>query len=200
MDDVLILAIQVSYPESKTAANRKELGASGVPTIPAKTQEKMDAARRAASQPAGTPSQSVTGSQRPGDRHLVQQDTVMQSSSYPSAPWQQPDPNQRHQGAYSGQTTTFAYATPTNPQNRPSPAINLNVNMNTATYSQNAPQRHMSPQQSNLLPSIEDRYQTPAPAYEEEDGKPGQPSTTGSHGFSQNYPTAGPGSRHDRRQ
>lgn len=130
-------------------------------------------------------------------RHLTQQDTTMQSGSYSSTLYQS-DSLQRQQGAYSGQPA-FSYANTTTAPTRPTPAINLNVNMNTATYSQNIPQRHQSPQQSNVMPSIEGRagYYTPAPPYEEGESKGDQPSTTGSHGFPSLNPTAG--SRHDRR-
>jgi hypothetical protein len=142
--------------------------------------------------------------QQPTTRHGAQQDATMQMGSYAPNVYQ-PDPTQRHQAPYSGQQPTFSYANPTMGPNRPLPAMTLNLNMNTASYTQNAPQRHQSPQQSNILPSIEDRsefYGTPAPQYEERDSKrdnkptpPSQPPTSGTHGFS-TYPTAG--SRHDR--
>jgi len=183
------------YSESNTAARRLDSGASGQPTIPQKTRE-LTAARRGESvQPQGQGMIQPTGTQLSSNRHQSQQDMAIQPNSVPSN-FYQPDPAPRHQSTYPGQ---LAYGSPTTSQSRPPPAMTLNLNMNTASYTQSGPQRHQSPPQSNVLPSIEGRsgYYTPAPAYEEEDGKGGQPPVTGTHGFASMNPTAG--SRHDRR-
>ena len=169
-----------------------EKGASGKPNLLSKRGDSVQP-------PQGQGPTQPINTQTTGDRNRGPQETYMRSGSYPS-PYPPADvTSQRVPTQYQAQQSAFPYASPPMGQPRPNQPISFSVNLNTATYAQTGSGRHQSPPQGNVLPSIEDRFsnQTPAPPYEEGESKHGggQPSSTGTHGFS-TYSTAGP--RNDR--
>ena len=200
--------LSTEYSKSETAKKRLQLGASGQKTIPAKTaQREAEAAQRSeSSQPQ---SRTNMMAQR-HDSEMAGAGGAGYSSFQPTARTHQDPTPGRTQATTQYNPNLFSqqegfstnYPNQTSGQIRPpvTPAYNLNVSVNTASFQSN-PQRHQSPpaQGGNLMSSIEGRsgFFSPAPPYEEEeDRKESQPSTTGTHGFS-HYSTAGP--RHERR-